>query len=98
MNEKKFATGMVVKSPHENAPDYVKCKLHVHIKDFGELLMKEHKAGNEWITIDVKVSQGGKWYAEVDTWKPSSHASGYAADMKPDTKKKQPDFDDDIPF
>jgi hypothetical protein len=42
----------------------------------------------DWINADVKVSQGGKWYAAVDEWKPE--AKGRSA--RPQSK---PDFDDD---
>ena len=36
-----------------------------------ELIAWLQSEQGEWINADIKVSQGGKWYAAVDDWKPS---------------------------
>jgi hypothetical protein len=41
--------------------------------------------------MDVKVSQNGKMYMEVDTWKPDGAKSATGGTSKPD-------FDDDLPW
>ena len=52
-----FPKGLVIKNPHEKAPDFVRAKLHI-IKD--ELI--------PWLN---ELSQNGKLYIQVDTWKPT---------------------------
>lgn len=88
----EFPDGLFVKAPHEKAPDFVKAKISIKRKDFGNWL--RHQTG-DFINLDVKVSKNGKWYVVVDTW-------------SPDSEKKSPqqatptndDFEDDseIPF
>jgi len=49
----------------------------------------------------VKVSQGGKWYAAVDDWKPNGAASTAPQGGTPARTRQAPadDFaDDDLPF
>lgn len=81
MSDKEFITGLFVKAPHEKAPDFVKCSISIKRADLGNWLRGRDE---EWINLDVKVSQNGKWYAEVNTW-------------KPENKKGEP-FNDPIPF
>jgi len=83
MSEKEFVDGLIVKAPRENAPDFVKCSISIKRKDLGNWLRGKE---NDWINIDVKESQGGKWYAEVNNWKPKQTAEPSA------------DPDDSIPF
>ena len=93
MSDKEFVNGLNIKAPHENAPEFVKCKISIKRKDLGNWLRGRDE---DWINLDVKVSQEGKWYAVIDTWKPnqnssqdnSGHQSGQPAD----------DMDDEIPF
>ena len=89
-DEKEFVDGLIVKAPHENDPDFVKCNISIKRKDLGNWLRGKE---DDWINIQVKESTKGKWYAEVDHWKPDSNKS--------DDKKQESgnDFDDDqIPF
>lgn len=96
-NETEFVSGLIVKPPRDGAPEYVKAKVSIKREEMiGWLNTKR----DEWINIDVKVSQGGKWYAAVDNWKPQG--SSQRQDSRP-TPSQQPapmdDFsDDDIPF
>jgi hypothetical protein len=68
-NETKFIDGLIVKAPHERAPEYVKAKLSIKRE---ELIAWLQAQTSEWINADIKVSQGGKYYAAVDDWKPEN--------------------------
>ena len=67
MSEVEFVDGLIVKAPRENAPEFVKGSLSIKRADLGNWLRGKQ---DEWINIDIKVSKGGKWYAEVNNWKP----------------------------
>jgi len=91
MSDIKFVDGLMVKAPHEKAPDFVKCSISIKRKELGNWLRAQE---GDWINIDVKESREGKWYAAVNDWKPEA---------KPDAQHATPapmdDFDDqDIPF
>lgn len=88
-NDIEFVSGLFVKPPHANAPDFVKCAISIKRKDLGNWLRGKD---DDWINIDVKESRDGKWYAAVSTWKPEG--------KKPQDQPKDQgeDFDDDIPF
>tara|TARA_R100000935_G_scaffold15147_1_gene30144 strand:- start:2097 stop:2303 length:207 start_codon:yes stop_codon:yes gene_type:complete len=64
-----FVDGLMAKKPNEKAPDFVKCALSIKREDLIAWLTGQT---DEWINVQVKESKGGKWYAEVDTWKPRS--------------------------
>jgi hypothetical protein len=63
-----FPKGLVIKNPHEKAPDFVRAKLHI-IKD--ELIPWLNEQEDDWINCDVKLSQNGRLYIQVDTWRPT---------------------------
>lgn len=90
--EIQFVDGLIVKAPHPKAPDYVKASISIKVADLGVWLREKHKAGEEWVNIDVKESKGGKWYAAVSTYKPKAKAEP----AKP--KGRWDDLEDDIPF
>ena len=89
----EFVNGLIVKAPHANAPDFVKASISIKVADLGMWLREKHKAGDEWVNVDVKASKGGKWYAAVSTFKPKE---------KKEERKPQgnsfADMPDDIPF
>ena len=64
-----FVDGLMAKKPNETAPDFVKCALSIKRTDLIAWLTGQKE---DWINVQVKESKGGKWYAEVDTWKPRS--------------------------
>ena len=66
MSEKVFANGMIFKLPHQNAPEFVKGKVSININEFVQFLQQNNNNG--WVNIDLKVSKGGKAYAELDTY------------------------------
>ncbi len=85
-NEPEFTKGMFVKTPdrYKELPSFIKAKLAIRREEFIEWL--EGKPGDEWVNIDIKVSRKGKWYAQVDNWKPEY------------TLGPKENFDEDIPF
>lgn len=102
MSEAKFIGGLLVKPPHERAPEYVKAKLSIKREELIAWLKTET---GEWINADIKVSSGGKWYASVDDWKPQGGAGatrGGPPQRAPAARQAPPppadDFNDDIPW
>jgi hypothetical protein len=79
-DEIQFVDGLIVKAPHENAPSFVKASISIKVADLGNWLRAKHKAGEEWVNVDVKESKGGKWYAAVSTFKPKERQEAKAAD------------------
>ena len=86
MADIEFIDGLIVKAPHERAPDFVKASISIKVAD-----MKKWLAGrnDEWINVDVKESRGGKWYAAVSQYKKD--------DAKKSSQGAQP-VEDDVPF
>lgn len=107
-NDTEFVNGLIVKAPHENAPEYVKGKLSIKNAELIEFLKARLDRGEEWTNVELKVSQGGKWYPAVDNWKPnqgggSGGSKGGAPQRERPARATDPapagDFvDDDIPF
>lgn len=87
-NETEFVDGLIVKPPHEKAPDFVKAQISIKVAELGIWLREKHKAGEEWVNLDVKAAKSGKWYAAVNTYK---------AKEKEQPKSKNDDLDD-CPF
>lgn len=106
MSDKKFIDGLIVKPPRDGAPQYLVCKLSIKRE---ELITWLQQQDGEWINADVKVSQAGKFYAQVDDWKPDGQRRGGNRQPAPrqDAQRQQQaqqqppldDFaDDDIPL
>jgi hypothetical protein len=70
MSEASFADGMIIKARNPNAPDYVIAKVSIKVDEFKETLDANNKNG--WVNIEMLISKGGKPYAKIDTWEPSS--------------------------
>lgn len=98
MSDIEFPKGIGFKAPHQNAPEYVKAKVSIKRE---ELIAWLQSKQGDWINLDVKVSQNGKWYAAVDNWKPKQ-ASSYQSAKPPVQGCPQPERDDfqdsDLPF
>lgn len=90
--EMEFVNGLIVKAPHPNAPSFVKASISIKVEDLGLWLREKHKAGDEWVNVDVKESKNGKWYAAVSNYKPKD-----AARPEPKTSGSD-DFDSEVPF
>jgi hypothetical protein len=106
--EKEWVDGLRVEQPHENAPVFVKMKGSIKCSDMLEFCKKNIEAGKEWVNFDVKTSQKGTWYAEVDNWKPEGQPQEQKTVNATDLKQYNQDNPDqggesdinveDIPF
>ena len=105
-----FINGFFAKAPRENAPEFVKAKINIKRE---ELLQWLSARSDEWISVDIKESRSGKWYASVDDWQPNANSSNKmrssAANVglsieeqlptKPFEINEHVDYDDDsVPF
>ena len=70
--DKEFPQGIIAKLPHENAPDFVKFSLSLNKPSLMQWLNTKNE---EWINLQAKISREGKFYLEVDNWKPRSQQS-----------------------
>lgn len=84
MSDIEFVNGLFVNKPKEGAPDFIKANISIKRKDLGNWLRGKE---DDSISIVVKESKNGKWYAAVDNWKPKK--------QEPAT---EPELDDEIPF
>jgi hypothetical protein len=87
--EKIFADGFIFKK-NENSPEFVIGGLSVKV-DEAIVFLKE-KSKNGWVNLDIKLSQGGKYYLELNTWEPPSDAN------KSRNVKKTQEVEEDMPF
>lgn len=69
MMDKIFINGLMAKKPNDNSPEWVKCNISIKREELIGWLTEQT---DEWINAQVCESKGGKWYAEVDTWKPTN--------------------------
>ena len=101
-NDKEFVPGLFIYPPNDKAPDFVKGAISIEIPDLGKWLKEKHNAGETKIRLDIKSGKSGKWYAEVNTWKPSGNPSSPDQSGGAGPGKAAPDsggmIDDDIPF
>lgn len=97
MSDIEFVDGLIVKAPHEKAPDFVKAQISIKVADLGMWLREKHKAGEEWVNLDVKEAKSGKWYAAVNTYKKESEPKAQPAKQAA-PKRPTDDLEDDIPF
>ena len=95
MSDIQFVNGLIIKPPHEKAPDFVKAAISIKRE---ELLTWLRTQTDEWINIDVKESKGGKWYAAVNDWKPDDNSrQGSPSVATPANAAASGDFDDELP-
>lgn len=92
--DNKFVDGLIVKAPRDGAPDFVKGAISIKRGDLGNWLEAKTE---EWINVDVKESKAGKWYAEVNDWKPEQKQDATTevkqeADDKPATPSMSTPF------
>lgn len=84
-----FVDGLIAKRPSDNAPDFIKVNVSIKRKELIDWL---DGRSDDWVNVQIKESKGGKWYAQVDDWKPAE------SQRSPASAPKTDDFDDDIPF
>lgn len=94
--EIEFVNGLIVKAPHERAPDFVKASISINVKELSAWLSGR---SDEWVNIDVKESRGGKWYASVSTFKPrqDKDVAGQSVSTTKSAQRKSSE-DSDVPF
>jgi hypothetical protein len=97
MSDKEFPKGLIVKPPRDGSPDFVKMGISIKVAEFQEFLSTKQ---TEWINLDVKTSKEGKFYCEVNNWKPDASKAKYG-EKKTDGLVKKAFVDDkveDIPW
>lgn len=67
--EKVFADGFIFKR-NENAPEFVVGSMSIKVDEAMAFLAQNESNG--WVNLNVKKSKGGKFYMELDTWKPKT--------------------------
>ena len=67
--EKQFTKGFYFKR-NEKAPEYVVGQLSVKVSD-AVAYLEENKNESGYVNIDIKLSKGGTYYCELNTWKPT---------------------------
>lgn len=65
MADKKFINGIIFKKK-ENAPDFVIGSLSIKVEE-AITSIQEH-AKNGWVNLDIKKSQKGTYYVEVNEY------------------------------
>jgi hypothetical protein len=92
-----FADGMIVKKPHQNAPEFVKASVSFKMKEFVEWGREHHKEG--WVNVQIKESRGGKLYASLDTFTPSKQEEYATGSAQAKEAMASDSFEDsDVPF
>lgn len=91
-NETVFADGLIVKKPHENAPDFIKLELSFKADEFIAFLQKNKKSDG-WVNCDLKKSKAGKLYVSLNTYVPNTQNVPNPA--QPAQEELQ---EDDLPF
>lgn len=99
--DKVFADGFIAKR-NDQAPEYVLVNLSVKVSEAMEFLNRNQSNG--WVNLQVKRSQGGKLYVELDTWKPTQgdHAKQGMAQARAAAAPQPQQYDEfedkDLPF
>lgn len=75
-------------SPHKNAPEFILWNIVIDVEKFIKQYI-EHLDKDGKVTIDVRMSKGGKRYTDYNDWKLTTPAVD-----QPKTDVK----DDDVPF
>lgn len=93
--DKIFADGIIFSRPKEGAPEFVKGRLSFKVEEAVAFLEK-HKKADGWVNCDLKKSQNGKLYLQLDTFVPKSQiAQGNAPKTDYPAEEIHPE---DIPF
>lgn len=97
MAEKSFVAGMIVKIPPEQAPDWVKLKISFKVDELIACLQAHQSNG--WVNADLKKSQKGTYYCEIDTWRKDGRNSSQPQQQDVPKQAPQGGVDDqEIPF
>lgn len=70
MTDKKvFPDGIFLKEPSSKAPDFVLGAISFNV-DKAIVWLAEHKNESGYVNLKLLKGRSGKYYAELDTWKP----------------------------
>ncbi len=93
MAEKIFAEGIIFKR-NDNAPDFVIGGMSIKVSEFVPFLQANAK--NDWTNLQVKKSQNGKMYVELDTFEPKPQGGSQPASQP--APAQAPAQQEDLPF
>lgn len=71
--DKVFPKGFIAKQPRSTAPGWIKANVSIKREELAAWLTEQE---GEWVNIQICEAKTGKWYAEVDTWKPEGGRDG----------------------
>ena|SRR5574337_608618 len=94
MTDPIFPNGIRVFPPNEGAPDFVKGALSIETNKFCAWLGQQPEPT---VRLDIKLSRNGKWYLQLNTWKPKEDKKVPSGAGNP-AQENVHDFSDDIPF
>jgi hypothetical protein len=80
----------------ENQPEFVLCNVSIRVDDLIATLERER--GAEWLNAVIKRGRSGKYYCEIDRWKPNGEKLADVARARPAPAPAREEFVDDIPF
>ena len=89
--ENNLVKGMWFNRPSEKAPDFIIADISISVDSFIEWLKEQEKTEKGYVRITGKRSKAGKYYAELNTWKPD----GSTAPIADQTGSGE---DKDLPF
>ena len=69
--DRVYAPGMNWTAPKPEAPEFIKAKVGIKVEEFVAFL-KENMKESGWINFEMKESQDGRYYFELDTWEPKA--------------------------
>jgi len=87
--EKQFVDGLRAYKPNEKSPEFIKANVVIHTADLIKWLQNQP----EKIKLDMKESQKGSLYFEVNTWKPKTEPL-----VPPQSMPTKEELLDDVPF
>lgn len=76
-NEKEeaiFVNGMFWRPRAENAPEFVRGKIAMNVRDMKQFMADnmQHISSKGYLNFDLMKSQKGTYYFKLDTWKPKN--------------------------
>ena len=69
-NQKEFADGFFFRR-HENSPDFVIGSLGIKVEEAVAWIQQQKQKENGFINLDIKRSQNGKYYVELNEHEPN---------------------------
>lgn len=93
MSETIFPDGLSVFEPNAKAPEFIKATIYINPPKFYEWarLNKKYLSEKGYLKFNIKKSQKGTLYIDLDTWKPDNPQSAPNQNVQ---TQKQPDGSD----